>query len=117
MVNSRYEIYDRIFDFVVSVIKQVKYFPNTETNKIIINQLLRSVTSIGANANEADGTSTKKDFIHCFTIVRKESKETIYWLKLLSETNSKRDFISGLINEGEEIVAVISKIILKTRRK
>jgi four helix bundle protein len=85
----KYNIYPRIFKFVIEVIKLTRLVSKNEENKIIISQSLRSVTSMGANANEADGVSSKKDFIHCFTIVRKESKETLYWLLLISELNSE----------------------------
>jgi len=61
--------------------------------------------------------STKKDFIHCFTTVRKEGKETGFWLKLLNELNPK--LISQLeipIKECGEIVAIVSKIISNSRK-
>lgn len=114
----KYDIYPRIFKFVVAVIGLSKLIPRAEENKVIISQLLRSVTSMGANANEADGVSTKNDFIHCFTIVRKETKETIYWLLLLSELNSQlKERITILIKEGNEVVAIVSKIISNSRNK
>lgn len=89
MLNStgKYDIHDRIFSFVVRVIKLVNMLPKNESNSVIIPQILRSATSIGANDQEADGSLTKKDFIHCYTIVRKETKETMFWLKLIAETN------------------------------
>jgi len=67
---------------------------------------------MGANDQEADGALTKKDFIHGFTVVRKKGKETVFWMRLILETNSK--FKSEglvLIQEGNEIVAIISVII------
>jgi four helix bundle protein len=117
MPNKKYDIYDRIFRFVVSVIKIVRLIPKTEENKVIISQILRSVTSMGANSQEADGVSTGKDFIHCFTTVRKEGKETLFWLKLLFEINSNLAAeLLPAIKEDEEIVAIVSKIIAKSKR-
>jgi four helix bundle protein len=78
MSNKQYDIYERIFKFIVMVIKFVKQLPRTEENHVIIKQILRSVTSIGANSQEADGVSSKRDFLHCFTTVRKEAKETLF---------------------------------------
>lgn len=116
-MNEKYDIYRRIFEFVVGVIKLVKLLPKTEENKIVIAQLLRSATSMGANSQEADGVSTAKDFIHCFTTVRKEGKETVYWLSLLAETNNNlKEKILVLIKEGNEIVAIVSKIISNSRK-
>jgi four helix bundle protein len=117
-IISQYDIHNRIFDFVVRVVKLVKSLVKNETNIIIIPQLLRSVTSIGANDQEADGTLTKKDFIHCYTIVRKETKETLFWLKLIAETNPEiKRKMSLLIKENQEIVSIVSAIINKSRQK
>jgi len=110
-----YNIHERIFDFIVNVIKVLNKLPKTPTNLVFINQATRSVTSMGANDQEADGSSTKKDFIHGFTLVRKEGKETVFWLRLVEKTNSEKlglDF-SSLVKEGEEIVAIVSAIIKK----
>lgn len=118
MANQKYDIYDRIFRFVVSVLKIIKLIPRTEENKIIFLQIIRSATSMGANSEEADGSSTSKDFLHCFTIVRKEGKETGYWLKLLLELNPNlKDQLLPLINECSEIVAIVSKIISNSRKR
>jgi four helix bundle protein len=114
--TSNYDIHDRIFGFVVRVIKLVNSLPKNEANMVIIPQILRSVTSIGANDQEADGTLTKKDFVHCYTIVRKETKETIFWLKLIAETNPNiKKKMSLLIQENQELVLIISSIVNKSR--
>lgn len=108
-----YDIHERIFAFVVNVINLLNKLPRTPTNLIFINQITRSVTSMGANSQEADGALTKKDFIHCFAVVRKEGKETVFWLRLIERTNlgkfSKE--VLELVKEGKEIVAIISTII------
>lgn len=109
-----FDIHRRIFEFVINVLKEIKYIPPTVENKIITNQLIRSVTSVGANDQEADGVSSKRDFIHCYTIVRKELKETRYWLSVLSELDSKLKIrFSDLIKENEELIKIISTIISK----
>ena len=48
----------------------------------VINQLLRSGTSIGANIHEANFASSKADFINKFQIALKECYETEYWLEI-----------------------------------
>jgi len=116
MPQAKFDIYPRIFAVVVATIKLTQRIPKTEENKVIIAQLLRSITSMGANAEEADGVSNKKDFIHCFTIVRKEGKESSFWIKLLGELNPalKNEF-TQIGNELYEIVAIVSKIISNSR--
>jgi len=54
----------------------------------LINQLLRSGTSVGANIHEAQYAQGTKDFISKFEIALKECNESEYWLELLFETNS-----------------------------
>jgi four helix bundle protein len=115
--KPKYDIHERIYNFIIRVIILVNSLPKTPSNSVIIPQILRSVTSIGANDQEADGTLTKKDFIHCYTIVRKENKETNFWLTLIADTNPPiKNKMQPIIQEGQEIVAIISSIINKTKK-
>lgn len=62
-----------------------------KANKVefaLINQLLRSGTSVGANIHEAQYAQGKKDFISKMEIALKECNESDYWVELLFETNS-----------------------------
>jgi four helix bundle protein len=114
--KTSYDIHERIYNFTLRVIKLVNSLHKTSSNAIIVPQILRCVTSMGANDQEADGTLTKKDFVHCYTIVRKENKETNYWLRLISDTNPTiKQKMGSIIQEGQEIVAIISSIINKSR--
>jgi four helix bundle protein len=115
-INTKYDIHERIYGFILRVIKLVNVLPKISSNSVIAPQLLRCVTSMGANDQEADGTLTKKDFIHCYTLVRKESKEANFWLRLISDTNPNlRTDIKSLLQEGKELTAIISSIINNTR--
>jgi four helix bundle protein len=114
--ENKYDIHERIYRFIVRVIRLVNSLPKTPANTVIIPQLLRCVTSMGANDQEADGTLTKKDFIHCYTIVRKENKETVFWLRLIADTNPTiKHKMVNIIQEGQEIIAIVSSIINNTR--
>ena len=113
----KYDIHERIYKFVLRVIKLVNSLPKTASNSVISQQLLRCSTSIGANDQEADGTLTKKDFVHCYTIVRKEIKETNFWLRLIEDTNPVLKAKMGLITkEGQELAAITSSIINNARK-
>lgn len=112
------DIHERIFQFVARGLKVIPTLPKTPEANIILNQYARSLTSVGANDNEADGTSTKNDFIHVYTIVRKELKETRYWWRVIGELYPKlQSRLVNLIAESEELVKIISKIISNTRKK
>lgn len=73
---KQYEIHERIYRYIVAVLGYVSNLPKTQMNLVFVSQITRSVSSMGANGQEADGALTKKDFIHGFTIVRKEGQET-----------------------------------------
>ena len=77
----------------------------------MIDQLLRSATSVGANYREANGASSKKDFKNKISLCRKEIQETEYWLELLAESNPKeREEIKRLWSEAHELTLIFNKI-------
>jgi four helix bundle protein len=118
MLEKPKDIHERIYQFVIAVLKYIRKLPKSSENLIIFNQLTRSVTSMGANDQEADGTHTKKDFISKYAIVRKETKESAYWLRALMDLNPQysKEGIS-LREEAIEIAKIISTIIYKTSNK
>lgn len=111
------DIHERIYQFVIRVINLVKQLPKTPENLILTNQITRSATSMGANDQEADGTDTRKDFIAKYALVRKEAKETNYWLRVIADTNKIfKPRMKELMQEGKEIVMIISSIIGNTKK-
>ena len=67
---------------------------------------------MGANDQEADGALSKKQFVYSYTIVRREGKETVYWLRVICDTNfAFKDEGLLISKEGQEIVLVVSSII------
>ena len=77
-------IVDLSMDFSVSV---VNLCDGLKGKSAIVNQLLRSGTSIGANIHEANYASSRADFIAKMQIALKECYETEYWLELFEKTN------------------------------
>ncbi len=111
------DIHERIYQFILSVLRYIKTLPKNFENQTLIAQLIRSVTSIGANDQEAAGTFTRADFAHCYTVVRKEAKESLFWLRLLGDCNNSSQKVKSLLIEGDEIVRVVTAIIFNTKRK
>jgi four helix bundle protein len=89
-----------------------------EANKkfVFARQLLKSGTSIGANATEAQNTESKGDFIHKFKIAAKEGEETQYWLLLCDFSKNYPD-CKDLLSKIEELNKVVGKIISTSVRK
>ncbi len=71
--------------FAVDMIRLCDAMKSRGKATIIINQLLRSGTSIGANIHEANYASSKADFINKFQIALKECYETSYWLDVFHD--------------------------------
>lgn len=117
MLNRKHEIHGRIYQFVLRVLQALRQLPRTPENAIILRQVVRSAGSIGANATEADGAESKKEFIQQFTIAKKEAKETLYWLNLLFDHNKfPKHKTSSLLDENQQIIAIISRIILNAKK-
>jgi len=118
VIQRKIDIHDRIYKFVLSVLTILSSLPKSNLNLIIIDQCGRSVTSVGANDQEADACESKKDFILKYTIVKKELKETNYWLQLIKDTNSSvNPALANIQNEGKELLLIISSIIKKSKYK
>ena len=116
-MNKQIDIHERIYKFVLRVIKLLNSLPKNNINLNIINQCSHSVTSVGANDQEADACQSKKDFILKYSITKKELQETNYWLRLIKDLNpllEKR--MESLILEGKEILLIVSKIISNTKK-
>ena len=73
--SKQYDLEERTLKFSRKNIQLCKQLPKDSINNNLINQLIRSATSIGANYREANDALGKKDFIHRVRIARKEAKE------------------------------------------
>ena len=103
-------IQQKSFRFAVRIINLYKFLTNEKKEFVLSKQIVRSGTSIGANIEESIGGQSEKDFLSKLSIAYKEARETIYWLKLLKETDyiSKNEFES-LFNEADEICKILAK--------
>jgi four helix bundle protein len=80
-------------------------------------QLSKSVTSIGANYEEAQGAYSKKEFASKIGICLKEARETNYFLRLIESLSiSDNNIISRLTAESEEISKIFAVILIKIRK-
>lgn len=111
-------IQQKSFRFAVRIINLYKFLTNDKKEFLLSKQILRSGTSIGANIEESIGGQSEKDFLSKLSTSCKEARETIYWLKLLKETEyiSKIEFES-IHNEAEEICKILAKIIITLKGK
>ena len=99
---------EKSLKFAARIVKLQKYLIKEKRETIISKQIIRSATSIGANANEAIYGISKADFIAKLQISLKETAETEYWLRLLilSEYISE-DLGKSLLNDCLEIKRIL----------
>lgn len=106
----------RCFNFSISILQLVKKLRSDSNNWVLVDQLVRSATSIGANIVEGSNSTSRKEFINFFQIALKSTAETNYWLLLLLEVNKQYILkINNLVNECTELKKLISTIILNTK--
>ena len=77
---------DKAKKFAKEMVFACRSMKKDKKEAVLINQVLRSATSIGANIHEAQYSQGTKDFISKLEIAQKECYETEYWLELLFET-------------------------------
>ena len=95
--------------FALDVIKVCKELRNAKCESALINQFLRSGTSIGANIREAFYAHGKADFIAKLQIALKECSESEYWLELLIESGyyDNKDILDKCIEVKKLLVSSI----------
>jgi four helix bundle protein len=118
-ITKPYRLEDRARNFALDVRTFLKQLPRTITVQEDGKQLIRSSGSIGANYIEAQESLGRKNCLFHLRIARKEAKESIHWLFLLSvatpgESESIR---SSLQAEAKELSQILSAMIQKALRK
>lgn len=90
--------------FAVDIVNICTDIKEHRKSNALLNQLLRSGTSVGANIHEANYASSKADFVNKLQIALKECYETDYWLGLFKDTNMILD------TEYDKLFSQCSKI-------
>ncbi len=78
-------------EFAKNIVVLCRNIRSNGVETVLVNQLLRSGTSIGANIHEAQYAQGTKDFISKFEISLKECNESEYWLELIHDVNGIPD--------------------------
>lgn len=115
---KKYDLEERTLVFSKEINSLCKKIKITFLNKNIMNQLLRSSSSVGANYCEANGAISKKDFANKIHICKKEAKESHYWLSLLKGTveDNIASEVDKALKEAKEILLIFSKIASSSRK-
>lgn len=117
MSNKGADIQERAYYFALDTVTLVRRFPKNYEGFAVSSQLIRSVTSIPANLFEGSAGVSRKDFVQFISVAKKSAIETKFWLRFsfdlgfIAEAEFKK-----LIDENEQIIKILSRIILNARR-
>ena len=106
------DIGERTFRYAVRIVKLCSALESkSNVTSVLVKQLLRSGTSIGANISEAQSGQSKRDFINKVEVSLKEARESLYWIRLLiaSEIVPKH-LLTSLEKETDEIIRILVTI-------
>ncbi|MCL5113949.1 MAG: four helix bundle protein [Patescibacteria group bacterium] len=116
--NSKTELKYRAFYLSINIIRFLESLSYKQSTKIISDQLIRSITSVGANIVEAKASSSKKEFLNYFQISLKSANEAKYWLAMLKELlPEETEKILKFTKEIEEISKIIGSSVLTMKGK
>ena len=113
MDEKTIKLLERTFKFAVNTLKFLRKLPENYIYKVPMLQIARSSSSIGSNYEEAQGAVSKRDFVNKIGISYKESRESLYWMRILSELypeeKYKKEF-EYFLNEALELKKIFAAI-------
>jgi four helix bundle protein len=118
-VAPPFDLCERTFQFAARIVKLCRALEKRSgVPRTLITQLMKAGTSVGANVEEGQGGQSRADFISKYSISRKEARESRYWLRLLVATELLTVKEGApLILESEELIKILTAIIVKARRR
>ena len=109
---------DKSEAFAGRIINMYKYLESKKAEQVLLTQVLRSGTSIGANITESRNAQSTADFIHKLSIALKEADETVYWLKNLHTGNYINDKeYESIHKDADELVRMLVSSIKTLKGK
>lgn len=111
------ELQKRLFDFAVRIIYLIRNLPKGKEFDVILNQLIKSSTSSGANYDEAQVAVSKADFANKISISLKEMRESNYWIRILVAITDNNGVWLAMKQESFELMNILGSIYSKTSLK
>ncbi len=117
-VKFKNEFKRRLYNFVLKLISFLEKLPKDRITQVIVDQLMRSGTSIMGNYIEAQASSSRKDFTNFFNHSLKSANESKLWVAILRDTKkSSTEDSNWFLRELDEISNIFGSSILKLRGK
>jgi four helix bundle protein len=111
------DLCERTFRFASEIVTFCVELAGTPgARRQIAGQLLNAGTSVGANAEEAKGAYSRREFACKNSIVLREARETLYWLRLIEATRlSTSSALAALIEEANQLVAIYTVTVRNSK--
>lgn len=111
MDERKFDLEDRLVDYVCRMIDVVEALPATRTGNYIAGQLIRSCHSPAFNYGEVQAAESRNDFIHKMKVVLKELKECRVALKIIikKELIKPASNLDNVFQETLELIAIVAK--------
>jgi len=107
----------RCYLFSLMVIRFLKAGKWDSLSMVIVKQLMRSASSVGANVFEAKNSSSRIEFKRYYEIALKSCNESKYWICLLRDGFDKKDEeLSNILKEADEISRILAASVIKLKK-
>ena len=107
-----FDIRERLVDFACEIVRAAQFLHTRgPIGRALSFQILAAGTSVGANAQEAEGASSHADFIAKKRIALKEAKETRFRLRVCRRCELLDARFDPLLQESEELVLILGAIV------
>ena len=110
------EIINRARKLSVTTIKICDKLPAKNSTRILTNQVIRSISSIGANIAEAQASTTRKEFKKYLEIALKSANESIYWLDIIRDIElAEINTINSIRDETIQLSKILGRSVITIR--
>jgi four helix bundle protein len=118
MNSKQFDLRKRTKDFSLVVMRLCRQLPSTPEARVIMNQLLRSATAVGANYRAVQRSRSRAEFVSKMGIVIEEADETLYWLEMIRDGGLlSPDPCKAPICESEELLSIFVASQITARNK
>ena len=106
MTNEQLKL--RTKQYSISILNLIELLPNKIATRVVINQLAKSGTSVGANYRAVCRSRSDKEFVSKMNIVLEEVDETLFWLEIISDMKwfEGNESLNQIWKEGNELTAI-----------
>lgn len=105
-------VYQKAKELTIEIIKDFTNQKLDFIQRILVDQLIRAVSSIGANIAEGYGRHYQKNYYQFLSIDRGSAFEVNYWLEIILEINPNEEkIINDFMVKNEELIKMLTSLM------